>query len=57
MDDSPQTPPRAEEPLGTPVPEQLGEWRPALDVIEVMRAPKPGARAAPGVPSARPPAG
>ncbi len=25
------------------VPERLGEWRPAVDVIEVVRSPKPGA--------------
>ncbi len=35
----------AREPAPAPanVPERLGEWRPALDVIEVMRTPKPGA--------------
>jgi NADH-quinone oxidoreductase subunit I len=26
-----------------PVPERLGEWRPAEDVIEVVRSPRPGA--------------
>jgi NADH-quinone oxidoreductase subunit I len=47
MDDSPQTPgsqtPPSEQPLGTPVPERLGEWRPAEDVLKVVRTPAPGA--------------
>ncbi len=52
MDDSPQAPASgdpaearspADQPLETPVPERLGEWRPAEDVIEVLRSPRPGA--------------
>ena len=36
MDETPRTPHVA-------VPERLGEWRPAEDVIEVVRSPQPGA--------------
>ncbi|HTQ67160.1 MAG TPA: NADH-quinone oxidoreductase subunit NuoI [Solirubrobacteraceae bacterium] len=35
--------PASEQPLDTRVPERLGEWRPAEDVIEVVRSPAPGA--------------
>ena len=40
MDDSSRTP---EQPLETPVPERLGQWRPAEDVLKVVRTPAPGA--------------
>ena len=41
MADGPTTPAPGQPRAG--VPEKLGEWRPAEDVIEVLRSPKPGA--------------